>query len=82
MSFGLSTDNLRAVPSGREAFIYFSDQFLEAIVTLSDEARRPYIEELRRITTQRMAGFDESREVPYGQVKDALIVDVAQDLAI
>uniref|UniRef100_E1TJ72 Uncharacterized protein n=1 Tax=Burkholderia sp. (strain CCGE1003) TaxID=640512 RepID=E1TJ72_BURSG len=78
---------LHGQPEGRTQWsrsisIYFSDQFLEAIVALSDEARRPYIEELRRIITQRMAGFDEGRAVPYGQVKDALIIDVAQDLAI
>jgi hypothetical protein len=66
----------------RSVSIYFSDQFLEAIVTLSEEARRPHIEELSRIITERMVGFDDGRAIPYGQVKEALIVDVAQDLAI
>lgn len=66
----------------RSVSVYFSDQFLEALALISDDQREPYVNELRRLIERSMVGFDDGHQMRKYAVKDALVIDLSDHLAI
>ncbi|WP_143328053.1 hypothetical protein [Caballeronia pedi] len=68
--------------TSRTVSIYFSDQFLEQLSSLSAEDLERHISKLHALVKERMRDFDDGSKTIRYRVKEAFVIDLTEYLTI